>query len=149
MVGYLDNELLAKENPAAEKPVKKARGGVASRKAKTNSLAASAARSKGKPENKPPSSPSAVEEESPQPTTAAKAGDLSFVLNTPARSPSRSTFAKSPNVPSVKKEQPLPLPPPTSSPPPPSEMAASIIEPPPSFTPAEPAHNRIIPYLSN
>ena len=56
MIGYLDNELLAKDNPSAEKPVKKARGGVASRKAKTNSMAASAARSKGKPENRPSSS---------------------------------------------------------------------------------------------
>ena len=83
-IGYLDNELLAKENPSAEKPVKKARGGVASRKAKTNSMAASVARSKGKTENKHP--PSLVEEESPRPstTTPSKAGDLSFGRSAPA-----------------------------------------------------------------
>ena len=142
MTGYLDNELLAKDNPSAEKPLKKARGGVASRKAKTNSMVASAARSKGKSDSKHP--PSVVEEESSHPsTTASKAGDLSFVLNAPAQSPprptSRSTPTNSPNVQSVKHPQTH-----TESSPPPAELFPSVPEPPPTFTPAEPAHNRTL-----
>ena len=138
MIGYLDNELLAKDNPSAEKPVKKARGGVASRKAKTNSMVASAARSKGKSDNKHPSS--VTEEESPHPstTTPSKAGDLSFVLNAPAQSP-RSTPTKSPHVQPVKHPQTHP-----ESSPPPAELVPSVLEPPPTFTPAEPAHNRTL-----
>src|SRR5271170_5970862 len=104
-IGYLDNELFLKENPSAEKPVKKARGGVASRKAKANSMAASAAaaRSKGKgPENRPPSSEdqtqmspppppaSTIDEEPRRTTTPSKVGDLSFVLNAPSHSPPQS-----------------------------------------------------------
>jgi hypothetical protein len=142
MVGYLDNELLAKENPSAEKPLKKARGGVASRKAKTNSMVASAARSKGKADTKHP--PSVIEDESSHPSTAAsKAGDLSFVLNAPAQSPPRSTPrstpTRSPKVQSVKHPQ---IHPESSSPP--AELFPSVPEPPPTFTPAEPAHNRTL-----
>jgi hypothetical protein len=142
MVGYLDNELLAKENPSTEKPVKKARGGVASRKAKANSMAASAARLKGRSENKPPTTPPA-EEESPRPT---KAGDLSFVLNqSPSQNgpASRTTPSKSPNIQRPQSQQDVPPTFPPSSPP--SELPPNIAEPPPSFTPAEPAHNRIPP----
>ena len=145
-LGYLDNELYLKENPSAEKPVKKARGGVASRKAKANSMAASAAaaRSKGKgPENRPPSSddptqisppppiPSTIDEEPHRTTTPSKAGDLSFVLNAPSHSPPRSTPSKSPNVQAVKESA--------------SKTTPTVSEPPPTFTPAEPAHNRTTP----
>ena len=139
IIGYLDNELLAKDNPSADKPVKKARGGVASRKAKTNSLVASAARSKVKPDNK--HTPSVVEEESPHASTTipSKAGDLSFVLNAPAQSP-QSTPTKSPNVQPVKHPQTHP-----ESSPTPAELVPGIPEPPPTFTPAEPAHNRTLP----
>ena len=137
--------MAAKENPTTEKPVKKARGGVASRKAKANSMAASAARLKGKSENKPPTTPP-VEEESPRPTTSAKVGDLSFVLNQspPQNVPaSRRTPSKSPNIQRPQSQQDVPPTFPPSSPPP--ELPPNITEPPPSFTPAEPAHNRIPP----
>jgi hypothetical protein len=120
----LDNELYLKENPSAEKPSKKARGGVASRKAKANSIAAHAARSKGKLENQPPSS--TIDEESNSHPSPSKAGDLSFVLNGPPGSPPAST-SKSPNVQPVKQTSTL-----------------SDSGPLPGFTPAEPSHNRIV-----
>ena len=143
MIGYLDSELLAKENPLAEKPMKKARGGVASRKAKTNSMVASAARSKAKSDNK--HAPVIEEELShPSATTPSKAGDLSFVLNEPAQSPPQSntqtTPTKSPNVHPVKHPQTHP-----ESSPPPAELFSSVAEqPPPTFTPAEHVHNRTL-----
>jgi hypothetical protein len=121
--------------------VKKARGGVASRKAKANSIAASAARSKGKPENQQPTAqhssppPSEVlEDEQPSVSTPSKVGDLSFVLNGPSDSPRQTTPSKSPNLQSVK-QQPKETP------------TSTVLEPPPTFTPAEPAHNRIVPKL--
>jgi len=118
-VGYLDNEQWLKENPTAEKPVKKARGGVASRKAKANSIAVHAAKpSKSKSENQP------GEEESRN-STPSKAGDLSYVLNGP-NSPPRSTPSKSPNVQAVKETKP--------------GLANDAA---PAFGPTEPAHNRI------
>ena len=143
MAGYLDNELFLKENPSAEKPVKKARGGVASRKAKANSMAASAAaaRSKGKgPENRPPSSddltqmsppppaPSSIDEELRQTDTLSKVGDLSFVLNAPSHSSARSAPSKSLTTQAVKESA--------------AKFMPTVPEPPPTFTPAEPAHNR-------
>jgi hypothetical protein len=112
-----------------DKPVKKARGGVASRKAKANSIAINAARTKMKEKDAPSSS--AIEEESLQETTTpVKAGDISFVLNAPSSSPpGRSPrVAKSPNTsfkqtPQTKPERP------------------SNADTPPSFVPNEPAHN--------
>jgi hypothetical protein len=141
MIGYLDSELLAKENPLAEKPMKKARGGVASRKAKTNSMVASAARSKAKSENL---HAPVIEEESSHPsaTTPSKVGDLSFVLNEPAQSPSnpQNTPTKSPTVHPSKHPQTHP-----ESSPPPAELFSSVVEPPPpTFTPAEHVHNRTL-----
>ena len=129
-----------------EKPAKKARGGVASRKAKANSIAASAARSRGKTENKVPAPSPEAEEESPSSMTMqSKVGDLSFVLNAPTQSSPQSnphsTPTKSPNGQPVKHSLPH------SSSPLPSEQAASLSETRPSFTStaAEPAHNRISP----
>jgi hypothetical protein len=126
MIGYLDNELWLKENPSAEKPVKKARGGVASRKAKANSIAAHAAKAK-KSENQPSTNPT-LEEDVSRTSTPSKAGDLSFVLNGPPGSPPRSTPSKSPNIQPVKQPQPQ------------APSAPSFIDSAPSFT-AEPAHN--------
>ena len=142
---------MAKDNPTADKPIKKARGGVASRKAKANSMAASAARSKGKSEKiQAPSSPSIEDESSRRALASSKAGDLSFVLNAPTRSPPgnahRNTPSKSPNALARQHQQSSP---PPSSPPPETETAAIIPEP-PGFTPAEPAHNRnLYPYFNN
>lgn len=77
-----------KENPSAEKPPKKARGGVASRKAKANSIATHAARTR-------PTLPP-FEDDGSRQSTPSKAGDLSFVLNAaPSGSPPQSP--KSPN----------------------------------------------------
>lgn len=129
MTGYLDNELWLKENPSAEKPVKKARGGVASRKAKANSIAAHAAKAK-KSENQPSLNPPLVEEDASRTSTPSKAGDLSFVLNGPPGSPPRTTPSKSPNVQPVKQAQSQ------------AHPAPSFTESAPSYT-AEPAHNRI------
>jgi len=126
MTGYLDNELWLKENPSAEKPVKKARGGVASRKAKANSIAVHAAKAR-KPENQPSTAPP-LEDDASRTSTPSKAGDLSFVLNGPPGSPPRSTPSKSPNAQSVKQPQSH------------APTAPSFTESAPSFT-AEPAHN--------
>lgn len=128
IIGYLDNELWLKENPSAEKPAKKARGGVASRKAKASSIAAHAAKAR-KPENQPLPNPS-FEDDISQTSTPSKAGDLSFVLNAPPGSPPRSTPSRSPNMQPAKQPQ-LPAP-----------AAPSLTESAPSFT-AEPAHNCI------
>lgn len=125
MIGYLDNEQWLKENPTAEKPVKKARGGVASRKAKVNSITAHASRSsKSKGENHPP----AIDDGSRN-STPSKAGDISFVLNgsTP---PPRSTPNRSPIVHPVKQS---------------GTHAATVKESTPSSAPAEPTHNRNLP----
>jgi hypothetical protein len=130
-VGYLDNEQWLKENPSAEKPVKKARGGVASRKAKANSIALHAARaSKPKTENE---TATPIPEEASRNSTPSKAGDISFVLNGPS-SPPRSTPTKSPNGQAVKMTKPAPTSVPLVELPPPSVPAPA---------PAEPAHNRI------
>jgi hypothetical protein len=136
----LSNELLQKENPSGDKPPKKARGGVASRKAKANSIAASAARSKGKLENQqltarqssPPHS-EAPDDETPRTTTPSKVGDLSFVLNATSHSPTGATPSKSLNVQAANQQK--------------DDTAPGASDPPPSFTPAEPAHNRIDPVI--
>jgi hypothetical protein len=119
MLGYLDNEIWLKENPSAEKPPKKARGGVASRKAKANSIAVHAARVRGVDVPPPP-----MEEETSRHSTPSKAGDINFVLNAPAGSPPLSPSVKSPIEQAVK---------------PPPSVTSEL----PGFTPAEPAHNRI------
>jgi hypothetical protein len=126
MIGYLDNELWLKENPSAEKPAKKARGGVASRKAKASSIAAHAAKAR-KQENQPPPNPP-FEDDISRTSTPSKAGDLSFVLNAHPGSSPRSTPSKSPNMQPVKHPQ-LPAP-----------AAPSLTESATSLT-AEPAHN--------
>jgi hypothetical protein len=119
-LGYLDNEAYLKENYPAEKPVKKARGGVASRKAKTSSMEAHAVRSKGKGhENQNISS--AIDDDSMSNPPSFKAGDLNFVLNTPHSPGARSG---SPDAQSDVHRTP--------------NAGGSN----PSFTPSEPAHNR-------
>lgn len=122
-IGYLHNEAYLKEIPSAEKQVKKARGGVASRKAKASSLAAHAARPKGGDAEVQRLPGSAVEEESTGHSPPSKAGDLRFVLNGP--SDSSPPTSKSPSRPSGKQH------------------TSSVDGPPPIFTPAEPVHNRI------
>jgi len=132
LAGYLESEQTARENPTGDKPVKKARGGVASRKAKANSIALSVARLKGTKEKDAPSS-SVMEEESPtQPaTTSTKTGDISFVLNSsspPGTSPRTPKFQNTSlkQTPQGKPER------------------SSNANAPPSFVPKdEPAHNRI------
>ena len=127
MAGYLESEQTARENPTGDKPVKKARGGVASRKAKANSIALSVARLKGTKEKDVPSS-SVMEEESPTlpATTSTKAGDISFVLNTSSSPGTSPRTAKSQQTPQAKPER------------------SSNANAPPSFVPKdEPAHNRI------
>lgn len=115
-----------KENASGDKPVKKARGGVASRKAKANSIAAHAVRSKAKADNV--SSQPQVAEQSTRSANLSKAGDLSFVLNDPSgSSPPRHSSLKSSNTQPSKQQQ--------SQPTPSSEQSQG-------FAPTEPAHNR-------
>ena len=126
IAGYLDSELYLKENASGDKPVKKARGGVASRKAKANSIAAHAVRSKAKAENA--SSQPQVGEQSTRSANLSKAGDLSFVLNDPsASSPPRHASLKSSSTQPSKQQQ--------NQSTPGSEQAQG-------FAPTEPAHNR-------
>jgi len=123
MIGYLANEL-NQDNQTADKTVKKARGGVASRKAKTSSMVAHAARLK-KQENQDPNQ--TYEEESHN-KPSSRTGDLSFVLNAPDHPRSKPHSGKT--LPSQK---------PSSQPP-----APSFVESGSSFASGEPAHNRKI-----
>jgi len=126
-VGYLDNEQWLKDNPPADKPIKKARGGVASRKAKANSIALHAAKpSKPKSENQ---HSGAMPEEGSRNSTPSKAGDLSYVLNGPSSPPPKSTPSKSPMVLHTKDSKVTPT-------------SAPVADLPPTFGPVEPAHNR-------
>ena len=130
MKGYLDNELNAKGNPSAERPVKKARGGIASRKAKVNSMAAHSGRSKPGDE-----SVAIPAEETPHTTTPSKAGDIGFVLNGPSSSPpSQVTPLKRPKSRPAKQQQEQK----------PSAPKDDEIH---GFAAAEPAHNRVFTHL--
>jgi len=105
--------------------VKKARGGVASRKAKVSSITAHASRSsKFRGENHPP-----APDDGSRNSTPSKAGDISFVLNgsTP---PPQSTPSKSPTVHPVKQS---------------GTNTATVKDSIPSSAPAEPTHNRMLP----
>lgn len=120
----MDNELYNKDKEQPDKTSKKARGGVASRKAKTSSMVAHASRTKTKSENQDPNQ--SFEEESPHSKPSSKVGDLSFVLNAPAHSPPKPSASKSPSYQKQPSQAPAP----------------SFVETGPGFTSGEPAHNR-------
>ena len=127
IVEYLDSEHSLKENPATEKPVKKARGGFPARNKKVtrSSVSNHATRVRSKLDDS-----QAVEEDVSRHSSPSKAGDISFVLNAPTSplevAPSKSTNAH----------------PQTNTTPVTNTTTPGFAEHAPTFTSTEPTHNR-------